>query len=243
MVLQRINSVINAALISGFKVDQFGEVSGYPMIGLSKGYDLEKPCVYLSGGIHGDEPASVDSMLTLIKSGLLDQQANWRIAPILNPTGVSAETRENENGIDLNRDFRDSKTAEILSYKRWLERQPPPTLSISLHEDYEAKGFYLYALGPNGIEDLGKSILRCVEKVGPIDHSETIDGRSARQGLILPAPQDVFQEMPDWPEALYLYENHPHNHFTLESPTSLPIGSRIPMHLAAVKQAIASLQV
>ena len=65
-----------------------------------------RPRIYLSAGIHGDEPAPPLALLALIESGALDKRAVWFLCPILNPDGLARGTRENAEGVDLNRDYR-----------------------------------------------------------------------------------------------------------------------------------------
>ena len=62
------------------------------------------PRVYLSAGIHGDEPAGPLALLELLKNDFFNSECHWLLCPTLNPTGLSASTRENSSGVDLNRD-------------------------------------------------------------------------------------------------------------------------------------------
>lgn len=81
--------------------------------------------VLLIGGSHGDELASISVvfkwMQTLKKfhSGLF----HWRIAPLMNPDGALIEqhTRENANGVDLNRNFL-TPGGEGLAIQYWIEK-------------------------------------------------------------------------------------------------------------------------
>jgi predicted deacylase len=60
------------------------------------------PRIYLSAGIHGDEPAGPLALLDLMAAGFFTPDRHWTICPSLNPTGLSAGTRDNADGIDLN---------------------------------------------------------------------------------------------------------------------------------------------
>ncbi len=81
------------------------------------------PHVLVIGGIHGDEPASVElirlwiDVLHVHHSGRFD----WLFVPMLNPDGVLATppTRTNARGVDLNRNF---PTAgwESVSHRHWV---------------------------------------------------------------------------------------------------------------------------
>ncbi|HAN81634.1 MAG TPA: succinylglutamate desuccinylase, partial [Verrucomicrobiales bacterium] len=46
----------HASASRGFESKTFGEIGGFPLVASSKG-DSSKPCIYLSSGIHGDEPS------------------------------------------------------------------------------------------------------------------------------------------------------------------------------------------
>ncbi len=65
--------------------------------------------VLLFGGIHGDELSSVSVVFQYMAE--LDQRTDrtqyWRVIPALNPDGLLRRpaTRENANGVDLNRNF------------------------------------------------------------------------------------------------------------------------------------------
>src|SRR6476620_7475223 len=48
--------------------------------------------VILVGGVHGDEPASVEAVLDLVAGGLPDGRALW-IVPALNPDGIARGTK------------------------------------------------------------------------------------------------------------------------------------------------------
>ncbi|HZP61719.1 MAG TPA: succinylglutamate desuccinylase, partial [Opitutaceae bacterium] len=43
--------------VAGFRVEKFGEVAGFPLFSLTKRTPGPRPRIYLSAGIHGDEPA------------------------------------------------------------------------------------------------------------------------------------------------------------------------------------------
>jgi len=82
------------------------------------------------------------------------------LLPCLNPTGCARNRRENVEGVDLNRDYREPRTAEVRAHIAWLRRRPRFDLSLLLHEDWEAHGFYVYELNPHGRPSLAQSIIR-----------------------------------------------------------------------------------
>ncbi len=239
MALEIIEELKQTASETGFKVDSFAEVSQYPLLGFSRlGSASQSPVVLLSTGIHGDEIAPVEAILKLLKLDLLDKRFSWIVAPLLNPSGFERGTRENQQNQDLNRDFRNTTSNEIASYKNWLNDQPTPDLSLNLHEDWEAKGFYLYMIGNSKHIPIGREILNTVSSIIAIDQSSEIDGHIAGNGLIFPRDQFDPKDLEEWPEAVYLAEKHPHLHFTFETPSALPLNDRVEAQVSAVLSAV-----
>ncbi len=226
---------------SGFHAETIFDTAAGPLLRLEKSSDTNLAVVLISAGIHGDEPAPVTALYQLVESGFFSAESfNWRIFPILNPTGLRQGTRVNAEGIDLNRDFLGTRSPEISAYKRSIESEQRIDMSLNLHEDWEAKGFYLYALSPTNAEEKGRAIVETVREKGPIEQSELIDGHpSSSGGLILPLEFINDDSLSDgWPEAIHLYRAAPHLHFTMESPSCLPIETRVGMQIAAVKKAV-----
>lgn len=240
-VLQLTNSYINDGIRLGYEVVQYGEAQGYPLVALIRNAAPEAPCVYLSSGVHGDEPAAPLALHKILLANAFPENASVVICPLINPSGLDLGTRGNFQGIDLNRDFRASSTVEVRSLIRLIDQCPPFEVSLCLHEDWESTGFYLYALGGRPAEDLGIRIRDHVAKRAPIDPESLIDGHAASNGLILPASDLNPADHEDWPEAFYLYQRQSHCHFTFESPSSLPLATRIEMHERATSMVLANI--
>ena len=56
-----------AARAAGFRIEPFGSIAGCPLFALTKRTPGPRPRVYLSAGIHGDEPAPPLALLELIE--------------------------------------------------------------------------------------------------------------------------------------------------------------------------------
>jgi len=105
--------------------------------------------IYVSTGIHGDEPAGPLAALKLLQENNWPPEAEIFFLPCLNPIGFTLNSRGNSSGIDLNRDYRNPQAAETRAHIAWLERQPKFDLYLCLHEDWESHGFYLYEQNPD----------------------------------------------------------------------------------------------
>jgi hypothetical protein len=230
-----------AASAACFRVERFGDIAGHPLLACTKRTPGPRPRIYLSAGIHGDEPAPPLTLLELIERGVFDDRAVWFLCPLLNPVGFTRRTRENADGIDLNRDYKALRSLEIQAHARWLRAQPNFDLVLCIHEDWESKGYYLYELNPTNRPSLAQPMIEAVAQVCPIETATVIDGREISEpGIIRPASDPLLREL--WPESIYLRAHHTHLSYTLETPSSFPLAQRIAAHRAAIETAIAGLR-
>lgn len=230
----------DAGRAAGFRVEQFGAMGDCRLLALTKRTPGPRPRIYLSAGIHGDEPAPPLALLELLEAGVFDDRANWFLCPLLNPAGFPGGCRENADGVDLNRDYRHLVTTEIRAHVAWLQRQPNFDLTLCLHEDWESQGFYLYELNPGGRATLADAMIAAVAPLCPIESAAIIDGReSVARGIIRPVTDPLLREQ--WPEAIYLLQHHTKLSYTLETPSALPLPQRIAAQCAAVEAALAQL--
>jgi hypothetical protein len=194
--------------------------------------------IHISAGIHGDEPAGPLAALRLLQENHWPHNLEIFLVPCLNPLGFMLNQRGNAQGIDLNRDYRNPKTAETRMHIAWLERQPQFDLYLCLHEDWESHGFYLYEQNPDQRPPLAEKMIAAVAPVCPVDRSENIEGRPAQGGII--RPNIVPSERPDWPEALYHITHKSRQGYTLEAPSDFPLSTRVNSLVAAVTVAVNS---
>lgn len=195
------------------------------------------PVVYLSAGIHGDEPAGPLALLELMKDGFFDRDFGWRLCPALNPYGLARGVRTNGSGVDLNRDYLLRNSPETLAHSAWLESRPAADLFLSLHEDWETDGFYFYEINLAGC-DPGRAaeILAAVEPWFPPEPGPLIDGHVATApGWIYHASEADVPE--GWPEAIFLAKYGCPLSYTFETPSRAPLASRVAAQVAAVRAA------
>lgn len=192
--------------------------------------------IYVSSGIHGDEPAGPLALAQLLGENEWPDADLWLI-PFLNPEGLRANARVNGSGIDLNRDYRHIQSAEVRGHVAWLEGQPAFDLTLLLHEDWESHGFYIYEVNRSGIPSLAPDMIAAVRSVCPVDESPLIDGREISEpGIIRPLLTP--EERPEWPEALWLITHKCPISYTLEAPSDWPMEIRVRALTSAVRAAL-----
>lgn len=237
-----IRDIAVSAHLGGWRIDHLDPAPGVrlPIIHRPPLVDAPwHPRIYLSAGIHGDEPAGPLAVATLIRERLFPRDAWLWFCPCLNPTGFPLNTRESAQGIDLNRDYRNPRSPEIRSHTAWLRSLPGFDLTLCLHEDWEARGFYVYELNPENRPSLAPAVLEAVRPVCAIDLSPLIDGREAREGVI--RPQIEPDQRPEWPEALFLLEHKTRLSYTLEAPSDFDLQVRVEALVQAARAAFRSL--
>ena len=236
-VRQLIRNLDRALMEAGAERELLSRVEGFPIYAYSLIKEQSERTVYLSSGMHGDEPAGPLALLELVNSGLLAEACSWRICPILNPTGLERGQRENYQGIDLNRDYLKRESREIASHVKWLEGKSMD-FAISLHEDWESTGFYFYEI--NQVEDRPQRYQRMVEAITPVMQMESekvIDAHNVRDlGWIYHGCEP--DEPKNWPEAIYLAKLGCALSFTFETPSSVELESRVEAHKVAVRSAL-----
>jgi len=238
-----LREIETAARSHGWCSELFHETGGFKLIALRRSpLSIRNPQsairIYISAGIHGDEPAGPLAVLRLLQKNRWPENAEIFLLPCLNPAGFTLNRRENAGGIDLNRDYRNPQSDEVRAHIAWLERQPRFDLYLCLHEDWESRGFYLYEQNPDNRPSLAEKINAAVREICPIDESESIEGRAAHRGIIRPGIKP--HERPDWPEAFYLIANKSRQGYTLEAPSDFPLATRVNALVAGVNAAVAT---
>ena len=260
-IQQILRDLETAAREHGWKSEIFFETQELKLFALTKNTRIPKPetrdpkletgtppstldprpstRIYLSAGIHGDEPAGPLAALKLIQENRWPDNLDLWFCPCLNPLGFALNSRENSRGIDLNRDYRNPVTGEITAHIAWLERQPDFDLCLLLHEDWESHGFYLYEQNPENRKSLAKPMIEAVSQVCPIDPNDLIEGRPAKGGII--RPNIDLATRPLWAEAFYLITRKTRRSYTLEAPSDYPLSTRVDALVTAVRTGLKGL--
>jgi hypothetical protein len=218
--------------VTGLVVQKLAEDAGYAVLSLSARKPRPGTSLYLSAGIHGDEPAGALGLLVWAETNLpLLASADILILPILNPHGLKTNTRHDAAGRDLNRSFHDPASSPIIQGWRELTAERRFDACLCLHEDYDARGCYLYELNRQPHE-LGTTILNASGLYIPVDPRRTIDGRRFSGSGIL--RRRKAPNMPEKPEAIALFEQHTDISLTFETPSEWSLWRRVQAHLAAI---------
>jgi protein MpaA len=219
----------------GWSVETLEVSQDLELIALCRPAGATAKRLYISSGMHGDEPAPPLAVLRLLRQNAWPTSLDLTLCPCLNPTGFRRAQRENVNGVDLNRQYHlpEDVQPEIAAHVGWLDRQKRFDAALCLHEDWESRGFYLYELLRDENDSLADAILESVKGACSIDRSDRIDGMEARSGVI--APRGEFGRMMDeWPEAIWLMENRTDVSYTLETSSADPLILRVAALVRAV---------
>lgn len=201
--------------------------------------------IALAAGVHGDEPAGPWALLSLVQHGDLEPSYAYRIWPCTNPSGYRAGTRESAEGDDINRSFgRGGQTPEARAIVT-ANRDRKFVLSLDLHEDCDAEGFYCYEYGEG---DVGRAVVSAVREAAfaiqdlahcdlgaPFEDSELSDG------VVRPGRTVESDSIGGLSYTMTIVRHAAKRALTFETPTRLPFEQRVAIHRIAVKAAIAAL--
>ena len=222
---------------AGLHMTPFAQAADYELYTLrSRRPSPTAPAIYISAGIHGDEPAATEGLLAWAqKNATLLRHLDLTIFPCLNPWGLVNNCRLDSKGRDLNRCYHRRDIPQITAQRRLLKGRHF-RLALNLHEDYDAWGTYIYEVhGPQPF--LGESLIASVASHLPYDTRKTIEGRRTKAGLIRAKIDRA--TLPGLPEALYLHGQHADRTFTIETPSEFHIDDRITVQVATIESAIA----
>ncbi len=221
---------------TGLVLRKFGEASDFPLHYAETRRPLpDRPWIYASAGIHGDETGATEGLLTwLERHPERIEQFNFLLFPCLNPWGLVNNVRTDEAGRDLNRSYRDDSIPQTAAH-RTLLRGRHFACALALHEDYDATGAYVYEV-QRSKPFWGEELLAAAARHVPIDNRKSIEGRSARTGLIRRRVDPEL--MPHHPEAFVLHFHHADRTFTIETPSEYSIDVRVETHVRVVERAV-----
>jgi protein MpaA len=150
---------VSGHLLPGWRSEEFGRsVLGVPLrVFLPEG---DGPIAgLLTASQHGEEIAT-----GLLARRLLERigadETRWAVVPVMNPDGVLAGTRQNANGVDLNRNF------PAATWRPESSRTYPPGIADALRTS--ANRTNLSSPGPHGgSEPETRAQMELVERLAP----------------------------------------------------------------------------
>lgn len=225
----------------GLKLEPFAESGGFPLFVL-RTRDHVPGGVYLSAGIHGDEPAGCLGLATWAEKGLPALARSpapmpVMVFPCLNPWGLVNNRRSDQDGNDLNRLFNRSDLSPLAEWKPLLQGRRFD-LAINLHEDFDAEGSYVYELHRE-LPVWGHDLLAACHGTLPADLRRRIDGRNFHQGLY--RQQGRLRNIPGHPEAVYLYRHHCPRALTFETPSEFDLKIRVQAQVLLIEECVRRL--
>jgi hypothetical protein len=216
---------------AGLRLLPFAEADGVPLFYMETPALAERDGLYLSAGIHGDEPAGTEGLLAWAeKNAARLRTLPLLIFPCLNPWGLTHNTRTDSAGLDLNRNFH--RRHPVVTAVRRIVGKRRFAASVNLHEDYDAEGLYLYEVTRSS--GCGEKLIAAASRALPHDPRKRIEGRGARNGLIRRhVTAKTFAKI-GVPEAIWLYFEHTEHAFTIETPSEFALERRVAAHVAAL---------
>lgn len=216
------------------------------------------PLIYVSAGIHGDEPAGVECavrLLELLVDGdkppdcqLSFDAYNWIVSPCDNPYGYERDCRENAEGFDLNRmfDFPHQSVETAFITETFLKSDNPfqqedvgkkyrIQLALDLHEDKDSDGFYLWERRASDCPPIGSSVVIHVAELCAINSEPLIEDHVNKDGVITLLNTVTTK---GWTRGRYLIERVNTPCLILETPTTLDYEKRISIHMKAIESAV-----
>jgi hypothetical protein len=231
-LIKRWRAVARAARL---QMRAFAEESGREVFCVTSPALDREGGIYISAGIHGDEPAAPEALIVWAEKNIARiGRLPLMIFPCLNPWGLLNNTRCDEAGCDLNRVFQHDEARAVRAQKRLIAGHRF-AVALSLHEDYDAGGVYLYEI--EGARPFwGEALLAKAVRILPPDPRTMIERRRARGGLIRrKVDPGRFRKM-GFPEAVYLHLNHAERSLTFETPSEFAIERRVRAHVAVIEE-------
>jgi murein peptide amidase A len=220
---------------SGLKLHRLARDDGFDLFYLQN--EDTRPGFYVSAGIHGDEPAAPEALIQWAEQHTA-RLSSWPllIFPCLNPWGLRNNVRTDSRGRDVNRLFHENSHPVVAAVRR-VVKDRRFAVSLTMHEDYDAQGVYLYEV-QRGDARMGETLLRAARRFLPPDARPRIDGRKARNGLLRRRiSPGAFRTM-GYPEAVWLHLHHSDYTFTFETPSEADLERRVSAQMAVIERCL-----
>jgi protein MpaA len=222
---------------AGVPLQRLVRADGYDHFHLRTPALAEQGGIYVSAGIHGDEPAATEALIAWAeKHARRLARLPLLLLPCLNPWGLVRNMRTNARGIDLNRGFHHDDEPVVQAVKR-LSEPCQFAAALMLHEDYDGQGIYLYEVQRRE-PYWGEALLAAARRHLPADPRLRIDGRKAVNGIHRRRIDLRRFTQIGHPEAIWLHLKHSARTFTVETPSEFALERRVAAHVAMLEEAV-----
>lgn len=179
------------------------------------------PKIAILSGLHGDEPGGPHGILDFLKNGKLYKNKNILTIPILNPYGIEKNIRVDAARKDLNRQW-DSNDRKIVLRTKKIISKFNPNLLLSLHEDQNVNGFYLYPSKQMPLSATNKIQKFLLKSLDPIVDGK-IYGDTVKDGIVF----DPNVSKPKHRNSMeYFFEKQKIPNITIELPSKIALDKR-----------------
>jgi murein peptide amidase A len=226
-----------------WRLEQVGEIWNYPFFQVRRQISRQAPTIFLTAGIHGEEPGGVAGALRWLESGDWSKwRVNWLVLPCINPYGWERNHRRNAQGRDINRQFRNPDVCPEAKLINRLVDGQRFLFSFDLHEDVDAPGYYLYELRRTP-PFIGERIVTAVGRVIRINRDKVIDGNQATGPGLIRREANLAQlkRRPRWPMAYHVFLHCSDHILGSETPVHFPLEQRAEAHNVALRTALRAL--
>jgi hypothetical protein len=200
--------------------------------------------LYATAGIHGDEAGATEGLLLWAERHLPEltrrhgprESFPFFLVPCLNPWGLVNNRREAADGTDLNRVFDRESDPPIGALKKRLAGRRFD-LSLTLHEDYDATGLYIYEISERRADDLGETLLDATRAMNfPVDPRRSVETRRVtKRGLVRMRQRPALAKFDVHAEAIWLYLNGTRQALTIETPSEFSLTQRAEVHAQLIE--------
>ncbi len=193
--------------------------------------------IYISAGIHGDEPAATEALIAWAEKNVKRlARLPVLLLPCLNPWGLANNVRLNEDGLDLNRLFQRDDQPVVSAVKR-LAAPYQFAAAMMLHEDYDGQGLYLYDVA-RAKPYWGEALREIARRHIAIDERKRIDGRKMTAGIHRRRVHPRLFAAMGYPEAIWLHFEHAERSLTIETPSEFALEKRVRAQVAVIEEVV-----
>ena len=211
--------------------------------------DPALPTVYVTAGVHGDEPEGVEAALRLLEAlaaGAVPLFAHHLIVlPCLNPSGLAQGTHANALGQDINRQFHAAALPTPSAVRRFLRPAQAAAL-IDLHTDSTTQGFYLFELLQEGVASQAAPIhARLTQHGRALEAAPFYAGCVGVPGLIAPTAaemEDFIRLAPGASLAQWGWQSGIPRTYVFETPQCAGLDAGATIHVEALLALFAALE-